>query len=274
MVPPPGRGDHGAAGGGDGGEVLHRFATLAPTAVPAALADLQVALPVGAQVRLELPTSLGRDRAIDVVEGAGFVDPVLTAATSGDTDSQMVRAVRARTLPDQVAPFLRLLICGLNPSLYAADRGVGFARPGNRFWPAALAAGIASRPLDPQWLRTVDRVGMTDLVKRATAGAAELTAAEYRDGVHRLERLVRWLQPGVICFVGLAGWRAAVNRRAVAGPIEDGFGGRPAYLMANTSGLNASSRLDDLTAHLRAAATLASPPGAVASRGQSRIAPG
>ena len=37
-------------------------------------------------------------------------------------------------------------MCGLNPSLYAADAGVGFARPGNRFWPAALAAGIVDAP--------------------------------------------------------------------------------------------------------------------------------
>ena len=165
-------------------------------------------------------------------------------------------AVRARTLPDQVAPGLRMLICGLNPSLYAADRGIGFARPGNRFWPAALAAGIASRPRDPRWLRTVDLVGMTDLVKRATSGADELTGDEYRHGVARLERLVAWLEPAVTCFVGLAGWRAAVDRRAHAGPLPHGFAGRPAYLMPNTSGLNAHARLDDLAAHLRAALEL------------------
>jgi TDG/mug DNA glycosylase family protein len=100
---------------------------------------------------------------------------------------------------------------------------------------------------------------MTDLVKRATVGASELTAAEFRDGVARLDRLVRWLQPGAVCFVGLAGWRAAIDRRAVAGPLDDGFAGRPAYLMPNTSGLNASSRLQDLTAHLRAAVALTTP---------------
>jgi TDG/mug DNA glycosylase family protein len=259
-----------AAGGG--GPILERYTTVSPGALPAVLADLQVTLPVGARVCLELPVALGRDRALDVVEGGGFTDPTFTDPTvtdptvtdprvadrrRGSDDALTVQAVRARTLPDQIAPQLRLLICGLNPSLYAADRGVGFARPGNRFWPAALAAGIASRARDPRWLRTVDRVGMTDLVKRATVGAAELNTDEYRRGVDRLDRLVHWLQPGAVCFVGLAGWRAAVDRRAVAGPLDDGFGGRPAYLMPNTSGLNASSRLEDLTAHLRAAIALA-----------------
>lgn len=73
----------------------------------------------------------------------------------------------------------------------------------------------------------------------------------------RLERLVRWLEPGVVCVQGLAGWRAAVDKKAVAGPIAGGFAGRPAYLMPNPSGLNASSSLDDFVGHLQAALSLA-----------------
>jgi TDG/mug DNA glycosylase family protein len=245
--------------------VRHRLADLDPGRVPAALAELHVSLPVGAKATLELPVALGLERAFDAVEGGGF-DEIAAAtgapraagaegATEG-ADALVVEAVRAQTLPDQVAPGLRLLVCGLNPSLYAADRGVGFARPGNRFWPAALAARVASRDRDPRWLRDVDRVGMTDLVKRATRAADELGADEYRRGAARLERLVRWLRPGATCFVGLSGWRAAVERRATAGPLPDGFAGRPAYLMPNTSGLNAHARLDDLAAHLRAALAL------------------
>ena len=63
----------------------------------------------------------------------------------------------------------------------------------------------------------VDGLGMTDLVKRATPGAAELTKPEYRDGLARVEHLVAWLQPRAVCFAGLAGWRAAADRKAVAG---------------------------------------------------------
>ena len=229
----------------------HRLADRDPGRVPAALAELHVSLPVGAEATLELPVALGLERALDAVEGGGFEE--IAAATGGHraagaegaterADALVVEAVRARTLPDQVGPGLRLLVCGLNPSLYAADRGVGFARPGNRFWPAALAAGVASRDRDPRWLRDVDRVGMTDLVKRATRAADELGADEYRHGAARLERLVRWLRPGATCFVGLSGWRAAVERRATPGPLPDGFAGRPAYLMPNTSGLNAHAR--------------------------------
>jgi TDG/mug DNA glycosylase family protein len=163
---------------------------------------------------------------------------------------------RERTLPDVVGAGMRLLVCGLNPSLNAADAGVGFARPGNRFWPAALAAGIATRDRDARHMLAHHRIGMTDLVKRASVGADELTRDEYRDGAARVERLVRWLQPGAVCFVGLAGWRAAVDRKATAGRQPHGFGGAPTYVMPNTSGLNARVALDELTDHLRAALAL------------------
>jgi TDG/mug DNA glycosylase family protein len=98
---------------------------------------------------------------------------------------------------------------------------------------------------------------MTDLVKRATVAAAELRTEEYRAGLARVERLVTWLRPGAVCFVGLAGWRAAVDRRARPGVQPDGLAGVPVYVMPSTSGLNAATPLAALVEHLRAAAALA-----------------
>jgi TDG/mug DNA glycosylase family protein len=167
-----------------------------------------------------------------------------------------VRAHRLRTLADTVGPGMRLLVCGLNPSLYAADAGVGYARPGNRFWPAARAAGLVTRDRDAVDALTGHGIGMTDLVKRATTGAGELSAAEYQEGSARVERLVRWLRPDAVCFVGLAGWRAAVDPGARAGEQASGFGRVPAYVMPSTSGANAHARLDDLVDHLQRAAAL------------------
>jgi TDG/mug DNA glycosylase family protein len=145
-------------------------------------------------------------------------------------------------------------VVGLNPSEYAADAGHGFARPGNRFWPAALEAGIVTRAHDPMHALRVDGVGMTDLVKRATPRADQLTRDEYRAGAARVERLVTWLEPGAVCFVGLGGYRDAVDRKAQAGWQPEPFGGRPAYVMPNTSGLNARVPPAELAAHLRTAA--------------------
>jgi len=240
--------------------------------LPMALADLHRATAVGAPLVLTMKAGAfegygipgddfpGRFFArwepgalVDVVEGAGFAVRSVDVGEGWIT----VRAERIRSLPDTVGPGMRVLVCGINPSLYAADAGIGFARPGNRFWPAALAAGLVSGERDPGSALRDHGVGMTDLVKRATTRAAELMVEELRDGAGRVERLVRWLRPRAVCFVGLAGWRAAVDRRAVAGVQPAGFGGRPAYVMPSTSGLNAHSRPADFAEHLRAVAALA-----------------
>lgn len=165
--------------------------------------------------------------------------------------------MRALSLPDTVAPGMRVLVCGLNPSIYAAERGVGFARPGNRFWKAALLSRLVTKERDPLHALRIDSVGMTDLCKRATVASSELAPREYVDGARRVERLVRWMRPEVVAFVGLEGWRAAVDRAAVAGLQPSPFGGRPAYVLPSTSGLNAHARLDDIVDHLRTVAELA-----------------
>jgi TDG/mug DNA glycosylase family protein len=181
------------------------------------------------------------------IEGAGFAIERRTRTR--------IKLRRLRTLPDYVAPNMRLLVCGLNPSIYSADAGIGYARPGNRFWPAALAAGIVSRDRDPLHALEHHGVGTTDLVKRATVAASELTRDEYVHGVERLGWLATHFRPRAIVFVGLAGWRAAVDRKAQPGWVAGGFAGAPAYVMPSTSGLNARVPLPELTAHLRAAAS-------------------
>lgn len=232
--------------------------------LPLALADLHRSLAVGASVELTLsegdddvrPATVGR--IADVLHGAGFEDVTTEETPSGGEHSHLhLRARRARTLADTVGQGMRMLVCGLNPSVYAADAGRGFARPGNRFWPAAVEAGITTHPHDPSGALRHDGMGMTDLVKRASPAADVLTAAEYRDGLARVERLCTWLRPAVVCFVGLAGWRAAVDRHAPPGPQERTLGGTPVHLCPSTSGRNASSQLPELVEHLRAAASLA-----------------
>lgn len=240
--------------------------------VPLALAELHRILRVGAPFDVQvlhgdyegsdLPeddvggrffSSWRPDSLLEVFTGAGFD----VHACQVEDEVVRVRGERLRTLPDTVGPGMALLMVGLNPSHYAADAGVGFARPGNRFWPAALRAGIVDRDRDAFHALRHHAVGMTDLVKRPTSGAAELTSDEYAAGMQRIERLARWLSPRVLCFVGLAGYRAAVDRRAVAGRQPSPLAGRPVYVMPSTSGANASSSLETLVDHLREAAALA-----------------
>jgi TDG/mug DNA glycosylase family protein len=252
------------------------YVHLSRSEVPLALWDLHRSLRVDAPVRLSFfggdqdhdtlredefagrRFSLwSRDRLSWVIEGAGFSGITFDERDGEDGPTFIVEARRERTLGDTVDGSMRVLVVGLNPSWYAADAGVGFARPGNRFWPAALDAGLVTRSRDPLHALRHDHVGMTDLVKRPSARADELSRDEYRDGLERLRGVVELLAPRALCIVGLSGWRAAVDRTAVAGVQTDSFGGRPVYLMPNTSGLNARVPPDELAAHFRSAAELA-----------------
>jgi double-stranded uracil-DNA glycosylase len=212
--------------------------------LPLALADLHRSLEVGRPLRIDI---VARDvdsaapAARMLIHGGGFV-------------ATRTRALyrRAHTLPDYIGPGMHILLVGLNPSPYSADVGVGFARPGNRFWPAMLAAGLVDHARDPRAALVEHHIGMTDLVKRATARAAELDADEFRCGHERVSSLVRWLRPTVVCFVGLGGWRAAADPRAVAGVQAQSIGSTTVYVMPNPSGLNAHATVDSLADHFRA----------------------
>ena len=192
-----------------------------------------------------------------VVDGAGF--DVVDRVDHTDTGKGYVglTLVRRHGLADTVGPSMRLLLVGLNASPMSAERGVGYARPGNRAWPALLAAGLATVDRDPRHLLDHHRIGMTDLVKRPTARADEVTPEEFRAGAARLDRLCRWLRPDAVCVLGVTGWRAAVDRRAAVGPQPGTLGGRPVYVMDNPSGLNARATVDRLAGDLLAAAALA-----------------
>ena len=224
-----------------------------PTAALRALVDVHRNTAVGERVRVSAPGprwSPGRLR--DVLVGAGFAAGRVTTTADGVL---VTTATRHLSLPDTVAPRMQLLVSGLNPSVYAAEAGIGFARPGNRFWPAALAAGLVTLDRSPDDALRGHHVGMTDLVKRATPRADALTPDEYRDGLARVGRLAAWLRPGAICFVGLAGWRAGFPK-ARAGVQDETLGGRPVYVMPSTSGLNARVPLTELVEHLRSAVGL------------------
>lgn len=62
---------------------------------------------------------------------------------------EQLKAADGKRLPDLIAPGLKVLFIGINPSVYSAAVGHHFARPGNRFWPAIYGGGFTSRLLSP-----------------------------------------------------------------------------------------------------------------------------
>jgi TDG/mug DNA glycosylase family protein len=165
-------------------------------------------------------------------------------------------------VPDVIGPGLRVLFCGINPGLYSGATGHHFARPGNRFWPALHAAGFTDRLLAP-WEETELLplgLGITNLVARATAGAAELDRAELIEGRRRLQRKVRRYRPAWLAVLGIGAYRTAFERPgARLGRQPETIGSTGLWVLPNPSGLNASHQVADLArafARLRRAALL------------------
>jgi TDG/mug DNA glycosylase family protein len=131
---------------------------------------------------------------------------------------------------------------GINPSLRSAEVGHHFARPGNRFWPTLHAAGFTPRPLTPpeDGLLPSYGLGIVNIVSRPTRAAAELSVAELRAGAEVLEATVRAWTPRLVAIVGVLAYRTAFRRpQAGIGLQDEPLGGRPAWVLPNTSGLNA-----------------------------------
>ena len=162
-----------------------------------------------------------------------------------------LEAARSLTVPDVVAPRLRVLFCGINPGLYTAAIGHHFGRPGNRFWPALHRSGFTPRQLAP-WEE--DQLlglglGITNLVARTTAVAAELSAAELREGGALLVARLEEYKPDWLAMLGMGSYRAAFGLPVAAmGPQPEGLGPSRVWLLPNPSGLNAHYQLDALAA--------------------------
>ncbi len=171
-----------------------------------------------------------------------------------------------RTVPDLVGPGLAVLLVGINPSLWSAAIGKHFGNPANRLWPTLHAAGITPRRLHPlEGEELLEHgYGITNLVPRPTAAAAEVSDSELRAGVPALEALVAQQRPAWVAFLGLAAYRTAYRRpKAVVGRQPGRIAGAGVWLLPNPSGLNAHYQLPDLArlyGELHAAATAGSSP--------------
>jgi double-stranded uracil-DNA glycosylase len=171
-------------------------------------------------------------------------------------------AAAGRTIPDVLAPDLDVLFCGINPGLWSAWSGQHFARPGNRFWPALHRSGFTPRQLQPAEQRELLTLGLgiTNVVERGSARAAELTRAELRAGGVALAGKVTAYAPRWLAVLGVTAYRDAFDEpKASIGRQERTIGPTGVWVLPNPSGLNAAwatPRLVEAFGELRRAAGL------------------
>ncbi len=168
----------------------------------------------------------------------------------------MIQVYPFRTLPDYLAAGLDLVFIGINPGLYSVERGHYFARSTSRFWPGFSASKLSQRvrralrtnSLLPVHDAELPRfgIGLTDIVKRPTANAKELTRADFEEWSPRLIENLRRYAPGVACFHGITGYRQFLkfglgikDGRAVLGPQAEVIGTTRLFVVPNPSPANA-----------------------------------
>lgn len=166
------------------------------------------------------------------------------------------------TLPDYLRPGLDLIFIGINPGLYSVRRGHYFARSTSRFWPAFSRSKLSGRArqelridtLFPEHDAELPRfgIGLTDLVKRPSANAAELTGSDFAKWVPVLLEKLHLYAPRVACFHGLTAYRpfcqATFNSSgipAVLGEQPESIGATRLFVVPNPSPANAHFTLAD-----------------------------
>lgn len=168
------------------------------------------------------------------------------------------QALGSAALPDWLADDLEIVSVGVNPSLPSALAGYPFANPRNRFWPALNASRLVAAPLEPSVaamtaLLERDRIGFTDVVKRASAMEKNVGAAEFRAGAQMLLEKLLARRPRVIWLHGKTPLQWLCRAAGIAPDPEWGLqrarlDGMPLFVTPNPSPANAAFSLAELVA--------------------------
>jgi len=163
-------------------------------------------------------------------------------------------AAQNQTIRDVIAPDLDVLFCGINTGLYSAATGHHFARPGNRFWPTLYRSGFTPRLFAPhEELELISLgYGITNIVDRATASAADLTTEELKQGGQNLLRKLQVFRPKVLAVLGISAYRTAFHQpKAMLGHQPETLAETIVWVLPNPSGLNAHFPPDKLATVFR-----------------------
>jgi double-stranded uracil-DNA glycosylase len=170
------------------------------------------------------------------------------------TVSSANRVDSVQSLPDLLEPGLSLVFCGINPGIRAASTGHHFEGRGNRFWRVMHLAGFTPELIRPEDDHTVLRYGcgLTTVVPRATARAAELSRSEIELAGDDFLRKIERYAPRHVVFLGKMAFSAISRRRDIHWGLQtEPFGGAHAWVVPNPSGLNRAFDLDALVAAYR-----------------------
>ena len=146
------------------------------------------------------------------------------------------------TVPDVLAPDLRVVFCGINPGFVSAAAGAHFANPRNDFWRLLHDAGFTPRLLTrEEQFDVVDfGIGLTNAATRTTRGSGDLRRSDFQGSAERLTELAEELRPGWLAFVGKEAYRGTFGERPELGEQARQLGETRLFVLPSTSPANAA----------------------------------
>lgn len=147
-----------------------------------------------------------------------------------------------RELPDYLRPGLSVVFVGFNPGERSARIGHYYAGRGNQFWPLLFESGLIPCRLGPEDDHRILEfgIGMTDVVKRWSKSAGELRAADFKNGIPRLRRVLKGASPHVVAFNGKTAYEKFRGRSVKLGWQKETLEGARVFVLPSTSGRNGS----------------------------------
>lgn len=159
---------------------------------------------------------------LDLVREAGVAYPL----EPGGVEERLSRlperegAQAAETLPDILPKAGGVLLVGINPAPVSVAAGHYYqGRIGRRLWRRLERAGLLEDPVPGAEDEAFAHAGhgLTDLVKRPTSSAADLSQEELRAGVDALRsKLEKW-RPGLVLFAFKESARQVLGAAVAAG---------------------------------------------------------
>ena len=228
---------------------------------------IELAQSSGIAYRIDVDDSIARARALmaqrrdRVADGSSTHQPSGLPTPPADATASRASASRGRdpatggsdgtmgtTLPDLPPRPGGVLVVGINPAPRSVERGHYYqGKLGARLWKRLAYLGLlrdAVPGLEDAAL-TAGGHGLTDIVKRVTASADELTTQEFHDGAIALRAKVRQWRPRLVLFVFKAAAVHALGQRGLSPGRCGDFEGVPAFLLSGPYAKTADSKRID-----------------------------
>ena len=141
-----------------------------------------------------------------------------------------------RTLPDHLRKGMKLVIVGCHPTESSVRVGHYYAGRENEFWPLLFNSGVVPEPFDYRDDKRIIEfgIGLTDLVKRPSKTAEELTREDFAEGRIVLSQKLEEFGPRVVAFNGRLTYEQFAQRKCRYGLQKEPLYGARVYVLPAT----------------------------------------